>query len=101
MRIIGTIWNRCNTKKDLKELEKFGKILNKNSYLSSPSIGREKELKNLMITLAQDKKNPLIVGESGVGKTTVVEELVYRIITGDVPKFLQGKVILEVLNVRE
>ena len=81
---------------DLKELEKFGKILNKNSYLSSPSIGREKELKNLMITLAQDKKNPLIVGESGVGKTTVVEELVYRIITGDVPKFLQGKVILEV-----
>ena len=81
---------------DLKELEKFGKILNKNSYLSSPSIGREKELKNLMITLAQDKKNPLIVGESGVGKTTVVDELVYRIITGDVPKFLQGKVILEV-----
>ena len=81
---------------DIKELEKFGKILNKNSYLSSPSIGREKELKNLMITLAQDKKNPLIVGESGVGKTTVVEELVYRIITGDVPRFLQGKVILEV-----
>ena len=81
---------------DLKELEKFGKILNKNSYLSSPTIGREKELKNLMITLAQSKKSPLIVGESGVGKTTVVEELVYRIITGDVPKFLQGKLILEV-----
>ena len=81
---------------DLKELERFGRILNKNSYLTSPSIGREKEVKNLMITLAQDKKNPLIVGESGVGKTTVVEELVYRIINGDVPKFLQGKIILEV-----
>ena len=81
---------------DLKELEKFGKILNKNSYLSSPTIGREKELKNLMITLAQSKKSPLIVGESGVGKTTIVEELVYRITTGDVPKFLQGKIILEI-----
>ena len=81
---------------DLKELERFGRILNKNSYLTSPSIGREKEVKNLMITLAQDKKSPLIVGESGVGKTTVVEELAYRIITGDVPKFLQGKIILEV-----
>ena len=81
---------------DLKELERFGRILNKNSYLTSPSIGREKEVKNLMITLAQDKKSPLIVGESGVGKTTVVEELVYRIINGDVPKFLQGKIILEV-----
>ena len=81
---------------DLKKLERFGRILNKNSYLTSPSIGREKEVKNLMITLAQDKKSPLIVGESGVGKTTVVEELVYRIINGDVPKFLQGKMILEV-----
>ena len=81
---------------DLKELERFGRILNKNSYLTSPSIGREKDVKNLMITLAQDKKSPLIVGESGVGKTTVVEELVYRIINGDVPKFLQGKIILEV-----
>lgn len=81
---------------DLKELEKFGRILNKEKYLTAPAIGREKELKNLMITLAQDKKTPLIVGESGVGKTAIVEELAYRIINGDVPKFLQGKVILEV-----
>ena len=53
-------------------LLQVGKILNKNSYLSSPTIGREKELKNLMITLAQSKKSPLIVGESGVGKTTMM-----------------------------
>lgn len=81
---------------DLKELEKFGRLLNKNSYLSAPTIGREKELKNLMITLAQSKKCPLIVGESGVGKTSIVDELAYRITTGDVPKFFQGKLILEV-----
>lgn len=49
-----------------------------------------------MITLAQNKKRPLIVGESGVGKTALVEELVYRIKTGQVPRFLQGKIILEV-----
>ena len=81
---------------DLKELEKFGRILNKNSYLSAPTIGREKELKNLMITLAQSKKSPLIVGESGVGKTSIVDELAYRITIDDVPKFFQGKLILEV-----
>ena len=81
---------------DLKELEKFGKILNKNKYLTSPTVGREKEFKNLMITLAQNKKSPLIVGESGVGKTSLVDELAYRIIKGDVPKFLQGKIILEI-----
>jgi len=82
--------------KDISELEKYGKVLNKKNYIVSPTIGREKELKNLMITLAQDKKRPLIVGESGVGKTAIVDELAYRIKTGQVPNFLQGKIILEV-----
>ena len=82
--------------KDITELEKYGKVLNKKNYIVAPTIGREKELKNLMITLAQDKKRPLIVGESGVGKTAIVDELAYRIKTGQVPNFLQGKIILEV-----
>ena len=82
--------------KDISELEKYGKVLNKKNYIVAPTIGREKELKNLMITLAQDKKRPLIVGESGVGKTAIVDELAYRIKTGQVPNFLQGKIILEV-----
>lgn len=84
------------SEKKISELEKFGKVLNKKNYVVSPTIGRERELKNLMITLAQNKKRPLIVGESGVGKTALVEELVYRIKTGQVPRFLQGKIILEV-----
>lgn len=84
------------SEKEISELEKFGKVLNKKNYVVAPTIGREKELKNLMITLAQNKKRPLIVGESGVGKTALVEELVYRIKTGQVPRFLQGKIILEV-----
>ena len=81
---------------DILELEKYGRLLNKKHYITAPTIGRERELKNLMITLAQDKKNPLIVGESGVGKTTIVDELAYRIKTGQAPLFLQGKTILEV-----
>jgi len=85
------------SEKEISELEKFGKVLNKKNYVVSPTIGREKELKNLMITLAQNKKRPLIVGESGVGKTALVEELVYRIKTGQVPRFLQNKIILEVI----
>lgn len=81
---------------DIFTLEKYGNILNKKDYLVSPTIGREKELKNLIVTLAQDKKRPLIVGESGVGKTAIVDELAYRIKIGQVPKFLQGKIILEI-----
>lgn len=82
--------------KEILELEKYGKILNNNNYVVSPTIGREQELKNLMVTLAQEKKNPLIVGESGVGKTALVDELAFRIKMRQVPSFLQGKIILEV-----
>ena len=81
---------------DILQLEKYGIILNNKNYLFTPTIGRERELKNLMICLAQDKKRPLIVGESGVGKTAIVDELAYRIKMGQVPSFLQGKIILEV-----
>ncbi len=81
---------------EIAELEKCGKILNKKAYFSSPAVGREKEVKNLQITLAQEKKSALIVGESGVGKTAVVDELVYRIQNGLVPDFLLNRIIYEV-----
>lgn len=79
-----------------KQLEEFGRILNFKNFISSPTIGRDDEVKNLMVTLAQDKKNPIIVGESGVGKTAIAEELAYRISIGEVPSFLKDKIILEV-----
>lgn len=44
------------SEKEILELEKYGRILNKNQYFSSPTIGREEELKDLLITLAQEKK---------------------------------------------
>jgi len=84
------------SRKDILELEKYGQVLNNKNYITSPTIGREKELKNLMVSLAQEKKNPIIVGESGVGKTAIVDELAYRIKTGQVPNFLKDKIILEV-----
>lgn len=82
---------------DIRTLEKFGVILNKKQYPTSPTIGREKEIKNLMITLAQEKVSPLLVGESGVGKTAIVDELAYRIQNNQVPEFLKNKIILEVM----
>lgn len=78
------------------KLEDYGQVLTTKSYKKSPTIGREQELKNLIVTLAQDKKNPIIVGESGVGKTVLVEELAYRIQIGEVPNFLKNKMIVEI-----
>lgn len=81
----------------IQELEKFGRVLNKKEYKVSPTIGRERELRNLLVSLCADEKMPLLVGESGVGKTAIVEELAFRIQTGQVPSFLQGRIVLEII----
>ena len=80
----------------LKILSGFGCVLNSKKYFSNPAVGRDLEMKKLMVTLAQDKKNPIIVGESGVGKTAIVDALAYNIQKGNVPSFLKNKIILEV-----
>lgn len=71
-------------------------ILTNKDFKYEPTIGRDDDLKNLIISLAQDKKNPIIVGESGVGKTALVDELAYKIKTNEVPNFLKNKKIIEV-----
>ena len=83
-------------KEDIQILERFGKILNNKKYNTEPAINRENELRNLYIELAKDKTNPIIVGESGIGKTVIVEELAYRIQNNNVPNFLKNKIIYEV-----
>ena len=37
------------------------------------------------------KNNPILIGEAGVGKTAIVEELASRIVSGDVPDILKNK----------
>ena len=82
--------------KKIEELSAYGQILNNKEYTASPTVGRDEEVNSLIVTLAQKKKSPILVGESGVGKTAIVEELAYRIKMGDVPSFLKNKLILEV-----
>lgn len=84
------------TASQLKEFEKFGTVLNFKKYKTSPAIAREKELENLIITLAQDSVSPIIVGDSGVGKSALVHELVYRIKMGQVPSFLKDRIVFEI-----
>lgn len=62
-----------------------------------PVVGREEEVNRLIEILSRrTKNNPLLIGEAGVGKTAIVEELSRRIVEGKVSKFLSNKKILSV-----
>ncbi len=60
-----------------------------------PLIGREQEVERMVQILSRrTKNNPLLLGESGVGKTAIVEGLATRIIDGSVPVHLCDRRIL-------
>lgn len=59
-----------------------------------PLIGREEELlRTFQILCRRRKNNPLLVGESGVGKTHLAEGIALKIVAGEVPEPLKESVI--------
>lgn len=68
---------------DLTQMAREGKI--------DPVIGREEEIRRCIRVLARrTKSNPCLIGDPGVGKTSIVEGVAQRIIDQDVPNVLSG-----------
>lgn len=62
-----------------------------------PVVGRDKEISRILEILSRrTKNNPLLIGEAGVGKTAIVEELARLFSISDVPRNLVGKRIVSV-----
>lgn len=76
-----------NFSRDLNRLAEQGKL--------DPVIGREKEIVRIAQILSRRKKNnPIILGEAGCGKTSLVEGLAMKIVNGECPKNLTDKRIM-------
>ena len=76
-----------NFGRDLTKLAKEGKL--------DPIVGRAKEMDRIAQILSRRKKNnPILIGESGVGKSAIAEGLALRIAEDQVPRTLHGKRLL-------
>ena len=83
-------------KKDSSALEQFCTNLNQEAIDGNidPLIGRNREIERISQILARrNKNNPLLVGDSGVGKTAIAEGLAKLITEGKVPDLLKNCII--------
>ncbi len=71
-------------------LERYGENFTERVYITNPAIGRDEEIRELILILLTPEKSGILVGKPGIGKTAIVEGLGYRIQRGEVPDALKG-----------
>lgn len=113
--IIGAINDCEEIEKKEKNINTKSRSKNRNSYNQTPTlnqysedltkkveegkidpiIGRNEEIERVIQILSRrTKNNPCLVGETGVGKTAVVEGLAHKIISSDIPEILKNKRVI-------
>ncbi|MGZ8380192.1 MAG: ATP-dependent Clp protease ATP-binding subunit [Nitrospira sp.] len=84
-------------KSNTPALDEFGRDLTQMAQEGQldPVIGRADEIERVLQILSRrSKNNPVLIGESGVGKTAIVEGLAQRIIQSEVPDNLLSRRVI-------
>ena len=81
--------------KRISMLENYGENFQKNDYITNPAIGRDEQIKQLILILLTPDKSAVLIGKPGVGKTATVEGLAYRIQRNQVPDVLKGYQVIK------
>lgn len=77
-------------------LARYGDDFCSHDYITNPAIGRNNEIKELDIILLTPEKSAILVGKPGIGKTSIVEGLAYKLQRNQVPEALKGYTIISV-----
>lgn len=81
---------------NLSILKTYGEDLTAKEYITNPAIARDDEIKKMTIILLTPEKSALLVGKPGIGKTSIVEGLAYRIVNNNVPDRLKGYRVIKI-----
>ena len=81
--------------KRISILENYGENLSEQDYITNPAIGRDDQIKQLILILLTPDKSAVLTGKPGVGKTATVEGLAYRIQKEEVPDILKGYQVIK------
>ena len=82
-------------KKRISMLKNYGENFQENNYITNPAIGRDEQIKQLILILLTPDKSAVLIGKPGVGKTATVEGLAYRIQKNAVPDVLKGYQVIK------
>ena len=82
-------------KKRISVLNNYGENLSERDYITNPAIGRDEQIKQMILILLTPDKSAILVGKPGVGKTASIEGLAYRIQNNNVPDALKGYSVIK------
>ena len=82
--------------KRISILDNYGVNFQEVQYITNPAIGRDEQIKQLVLILLTPEKSAVLVGKPGVGKTAIVEGLAYRIQKGLVPDILKNYQVIKI-----